>query len=85
MSCPMVDKCLQPLGCRVSGDEAGEGARVSGHGRCGNGHQPGWLSQWEIELGLRCANFLWIATAVVSRCFPDSRLARRLRRGCQHC
>jgi len=30
-----------PFGSRVSGDEAGDGARVSGQGRCGNGHQPG--------------------------------------------
>ena len=28
MSCPTVDNCLQPFGCRLSGDEAGEGAPV---------------------------------------------------------
>jgi len=31
----------KPFGCRVSGDVAGAGARVSGHWRCGDGHQPG--------------------------------------------
>ena len=41
MSWPMSDEHLQPFGCRLSGDVAGEGARLSGHGRCGNGHQPG--------------------------------------------
>lgn len=30
-----------PFGCRVSGDEAGDCARISGHGRCGDGHRSG--------------------------------------------
>ncbi len=30
-----------PFGCRVSGDEAGDCARASRQGRCGDGHQPG--------------------------------------------
>jgi hypothetical protein len=30
-----------PFGGRVSGDEAGDGARLRGTGRCDNGHQPG--------------------------------------------
>jgi len=65
MSCPMVDKYLQPIGCRLSGDVAGAGARLNGHGRCGNGNQPGLLSQYGIELCECCTNFSWFATAAV--------------------
>jgi hypothetical protein len=38
----------------------------------------------EIELGRCCANFMWFATAVVSRYFCAAGLAQGLRRGCQH-
>ena len=41
LSCPTPDGYLRPFGRRLSGDEAGAGARVSGHGQCGDGHQSG--------------------------------------------
>ncbi len=68
----------KPFGCRFSGDEASLGDAVTGISRADS-------ASGETELGRCCTNFLWFATAVVSRYFLDVDPTTRLSWGCQHC